>query len=106
MSLIYLSCFGSLYVERQTIFFPVFITSPDERYRDLTPVYALHCQPVSGPDRQASGLGDPSDSEETCFIIQGSLSEITRSSQSPGTGGNKKTRKKMPPLETALKINI
>lgn len=93
-------------MERQAVSFSVFITSPDERYRHLTAVYAGHCQPVSAPDRQASGLGDPSDSEETCFIIQRSLSEITRTSQSPGTGGNKKTRKKEPPLETALKINI
>jgi hypothetical protein len=61
---------------------------------------------VSALDRLASSLGDPSESEETCFIIQGSLSEITRASQSPGTGGNKKARKKRPPLETALKINI
>jgi hypothetical protein len=61
---------------------------------------------VSELDRQASRLGDPSGSEETCFIIQSRLSEITRTSQSPGTGGNKKETKKKRPPETALKINI
>lgn len=49
---------------------------------------------MSAVDRQASGLGDPSDSEETCFIIQRNLSEITRTSQSPGTGENKKKKNK------------
>jgi hypothetical protein len=63
---------------------------------------------VSELDRQASKLGDPSGSEESCFIIQSRLSEITRTSQSPGTGGRrKKARKKnWRPHETQLKINM